>query len=92
VRAERAYRNAMKRSGKQNARIEHDKAVGRAMNSFLKDDTPFSVLNEYSYNESFRKSVRETSFELRYDHPPLRNVRRTHACRTIEPPATLIRA
>jgi type I restriction enzyme R subunit len=67
VLADQAYRNAMKNSDKQNARIEHDKAVGRAMTTFLKDDTQF--FKEYSDNESFRKFVRETVFRLTYEPP-----------------------
>ena len=34
-----AYQNAMKNNDKQNARIEHDKALGRVMTAVLKDDT-----------------------------------------------------
>jgi len=39
VGADTAYQNAKKHSDKQNARIEHDKALGRVMTAVLKDDT-----------------------------------------------------
>ena len=39
VAADTAYQNAQKNSDKQNARIEHDKALGRVMTAVLKDDT-----------------------------------------------------
>ncbi|KUK60006.1 MAG: Type I restriction-modification system restriction subunit, partial [Methanoculleus marisnigri] len=39
VAADRAYQNARKNSDKQNARIEHDKALLRVMTALLKDDT-----------------------------------------------------
>ena len=39
VAADTAYQNAKKNSDKQNARIEHDKALGRVMTAVLKDDT-----------------------------------------------------
>ncbi|MBT9260258.1 MAG: hypothetical protein KM310_11005 [Clostridiales bacterium] len=38
VAADTAYQNARKYSDKQNARIEHDKALGRVMIALLKDD------------------------------------------------------
>jgi len=37
--ADGAYQNALANSDKQNARIEHDKALGRVMTALLKDDT-----------------------------------------------------
>ena len=39
VSADKAYQNARKHSDKQNARIEHDKALARVMTAVLKDDT-----------------------------------------------------
>ena len=39
VAADTAYQNAMKNPDKQNARIEHDKALGRVIVSMMKDDT-----------------------------------------------------
>lgn len=39
VAADKAYQNAKKHSDKQNARIEHDKALGRVMMELLVDHT-----------------------------------------------------
>ena len=39
VAEDRAYRNAMANSDRQNAKIEHDKALERAMNDLLSDHT-----------------------------------------------------
>ena len=39
VAADTAYQNAKQNSDKQNARIEHDKALARVMTALLKDDT-----------------------------------------------------
>ena len=64
VSADRAYRNAKQHSDKQNARIEHDKALGRVMTGVLKDDT--ELFRQFSDNESFRKWLAETVFGLTY--------------------------
>ena len=53
VAADQAYRNAQRNNDKQNARIEHDKALGRVMNGLLKDDT--ELFKQFSDNESFRR-------------------------------------
>ena len=53
VAADNAYLNARKHSDKQNARIEHDKALARVMTAVLKDDT--ELFKQFSDNESFRK-------------------------------------
>lgn len=59
-----AYKNAKKNSDKQNARIEHDKALLRVMTSLLKDDT--ELFKQFSDNESFSKWMKETMFEMTY--------------------------
>jgi type I restriction enzyme, R subunit len=64
VAADQAYQNAQANSDKQNARIEHDKALGRVMTSLLKDDT--ELFKQFSDNESFRKWLLETVFALTY--------------------------
>jgi type I restriction enzyme R subunit len=38
VAADVAHRNARRNSDRQNARIEHDKALRRVMNAVMKDD------------------------------------------------------
>jgi hypothetical protein len=39
VSADMAYQNAMRNNDKQNARIEHDKALARVVTGMVKDDT-----------------------------------------------------
>lgn len=64
VAADPAYQNACQHSDPQNARIEHDKALGRAMNTVLKDDTQF--FKQCSDNESFRSWLGNLVFRLTY--------------------------
>ena len=64
VAADNAYQNARKHSDKQNARIEHDKALARVMTAVLKDDT--ELFKQFSDNESFRKWMADTIFALTY--------------------------
>ena len=52
VAADKAYQNAVANSDKQNARIEHDSALARAMNDLLADHT--ELFKQFSDNESFR--------------------------------------
>ncbi len=66
VAADTAYQNAVKNSDKQNARIEHDKALERVMTAVLKDDT--ELFKQFMDNESFRRWMRDTVFGLTY--PP----------------------
>ena len=65
VSADTAYQNAKKNSDKQNARIEHDKALGRVMNAILKDDT--ELFKQFMDNESFRRWMTDTVFGLTYE-------------------------
>ena len=64
VAADKAYQNAMANSDKQNARIEHDKALERAVTNYLLDPTEF--FKQFSDNESFRRWVSETVFRATY--------------------------
>jgi type I restriction enzyme R subunit len=64
VAADTAYQNARKHSDKQNARIEHDKALMRVMTALLKDDT--ELFKQFSDNESFRRWLTDTVFTLTY--------------------------
>ena len=64
VAADTAYQNAKKNSDKQNARIEHDKALARVMTAVLKDDT--ELFKQFMDNESFRRWMTETVFDLTY--------------------------
>lgn len=65
VAADRAYINAQKNNDKQNARIEHDKALGRVMNAVLKDDT--ELFKQFSDNESFKRWLSDSIFAVTYD-------------------------
>jgi type I restriction enzyme R subunit len=65
VAADPAYQNACKHSDKQNARIEHDKALQRVMTALLKDDT--ELFRQFSDNESFRRWLTDTVFSLTYE-------------------------
>ncbi len=64
VAEDRAYKNAMANSDKQNARIEHDKALGRAVTEEVSDHTEF--FKQFSDSESFRRWVSEKVFEATY--------------------------
>ena len=64
VAADPAYRNAIKNSDEQNARIEHDRALERAVLELLVDDT--ELFKQFSDNESFRKWLADTVFMLTY--------------------------
>ena len=65
VAADTAYQNAKKNSDKQNARIEHDKALQRVMTAVLKDDT--ELFKQFMDNESFRRWMTDTVFGLTYE-------------------------
>ena len=60
-----AYQNAMANSDKQNARIEHDRALERAMTALLADHT--ELFKQFSDNESFRRWLSEKVFTATYD-------------------------
>jgi len=64
VAADTAFQNAKKHSDRQNARIEHDKALVRVMTAVLKDDT--ELFKQFSDNDSFRKWLADTVFALTY--------------------------
>jgi type I restriction enzyme R subunit len=68
VAADTAYQNAKKNSDKQNARIEHDKALARVMTAVLKDDT--ELFRQFSDNESFRRWLTDVVFGLTYETGP----------------------
>jgi len=64
VGADTAYQNAMKNSDKQNARIEHDRALQRVMIELLSDHTELFKL--FSDNPSFKKWLGDTIFGVTY--------------------------
>jgi type I restriction enzyme R subunit len=65
VAADGAYQNAMKNNDKQNARIEHDKALARVMTAVLKDDT--ELFKQFSDNDSFKKWLSDSIFAVTYE-------------------------
>ena len=65
VAADKAYNNAQKNNDKQNARIEHDKALGRVMTKVLKDDT--ELFKQFSDNDSFRRWLSDSVFAVTYN-------------------------
>ena len=67
VAADSAYKNAQKNSDKQNARIEHDKALVRVMTAVLKDDT--ELFKQFMDNEGFKRWMTDTVFRLTYEQP-----------------------
>ena len=68
VAGDRAYQNAMANSDKQNARIEHDKALERAMTEILADHT--ELFKQFSDNDSFRRWLSEMIFAATYNEHP----------------------
>ena len=60
-----AYQNAMKNSDRQNARIEHDKALLTAVTEFVQDDT--ELFKQFVDNESFRRWIQEMNFAATYE-------------------------
>jgi type I restriction enzyme R subunit len=67
VAADKAYQNAMQHSDKQNARIEHDKALQRVLVELLADHT--ELFKQFSDNEDFRKWLADTIFSATYTPP-----------------------
>ena len=65
VAADTAYSNACAHSDRQNARIEHDKALWRVIVGLMQDDT--ELFKQFSDNESFRKWLTDTVFALTYE-------------------------
>lgn len=69
VNADQAYSNARQNSDKQNARIEHDKALVRVMTSVMKDHT--ELFKQFMDNEGFKRWMSDTVFGLTYGEPRL---------------------
>lgn len=71
VTADKAYQNAIiSNSDPQNARIEHDKALERAITNLLSDDV--DLFQQFSDNQSFRHWLSEMIFSLTYGKPSKR--------------------
>jgi len=62
-----AYQNAIKNSDKQNARIEHDKALKKVILELFADHT--ELFKQYQDNQSFSKWLSDTIFQVTYKNP-----------------------
>jgi type I restriction enzyme R subunit len=65
VSADKAYQNARQNSDRQNARIEHDKALKRVITAMFKDDA--QLFKQFQDNNSFRHWLTDTIFGLTYE-------------------------
>ena len=68
VAQDQAFKNAKQNSDRQNAKIEHDKALSRVITAMLKDDS--QLFKQFQDNESFRRWLTETVFTLTYEDRP----------------------
>ncbi len=64
VEQDRAYRNAKANSDRQNARIEHDRALERAITDYLADHA--ELYKQFSDNDLFRRELSDMIFALTY--------------------------
>ena len=60
-----AFKNARQNSDRENARIEHDKALGRVMTSIMKDDT--ELFRQFVDNADFKRWLGGVVFGLAYE-------------------------
>ena len=67
VAGDQAYQNAIANSDRQNARIEHDRALRQAMIDLLTDHT--ELYRQFSDDESFRRVLSEMIFAATYSTP-----------------------
>ena len=65
-----AFKNAQQNSDKENARIEHDKALLRVMTSVMKDDT--ELFKQFMDNQGFKRWLTDTVFGLAYEQETAR--------------------
>jgi type I restriction enzyme, R subunit len=65
VSEDQAYKNAIQNSDRQNAKIEHDKALQRVITAMFKDDAQF--FKQFQDNESFRGWLTDTVFGMTYE-------------------------
>ncbi len=64
VSADKAYQNAKQNSDKQNARIEHDKALQRVITALFTDDA--QLFKQFQDNDSFRRWLTDSVFGMTY--------------------------
>lgn len=64
VEGNKRYQNARKNSDRENARVEHDKALRGAMLEIMRDNN--ELYKQFSDNEDFNRWVKSTVFDLTY--------------------------
>ncbi len=64
VAKDKAYQNAVQNSDKQNARMEHDKALNRVVLELLADHT--ELFKQFSDNPNFKRWLTDTVFDTTY--------------------------
>jgi type I restriction enzyme R subunit len=72
VAQDKAYQNAQANSGRQNARLEHDKALNRVVLELLDDHT--ELFKQFSDNANFKRWLADMVFDSTY-HPAAAPVR-----------------
>ena len=75
VAVDTAFRNARANSDKENARIEHDRALRRVMTAVMKDDT--ELFKQFVDNEGFRRWMSDTVFGLAYEQAGTREAKKS---------------
>ena len=60
-----AFMNAQQNSDRENARIEHDRALLRVMTSMMKDDN--QLFKQFMDNDGFKRWLTDTVFGLAYE-------------------------
>lgn len=68
VALDKAYQNAQANSDKQNAKLEHDKALNRVVLELLSDHT--ELFKQFSDNPSFKHWLTGVVFDATYQPPP----------------------
>ena len=66
VAADTAFQNAQKHSDRENARIEHDRALLRVMTSMMKDDN--QLFKQFMDDGGFKRWMTDRVFGLAYEH------------------------
>jgi type I restriction enzyme R subunit len=65
VSRDEAYRNAMKNSDKQNAKMESERALKRAVMNIMADN--MELFKQFNDNQSFKKWLSDTVFDVTYN-------------------------
>lgn len=68
VNADETYGNAKRNSDNLNARIEHDKVLGRAILELITDHT--ELFKQFADNPGFKKSLSDVIFSQTYTKEP----------------------